>query len=419
MGHQATTIKMNLDSKATIMTSDETGVSNILNEDICLPVVVIKQQALDNNIQWMQRYANHCHVSLAPHGKTTMTPVIFKKQLAAGAWGLGVGTAYQAKIAQESGCKNIIIANQLLGKANMLLVTELIQQKSAHIFCCVDSKTNALQLSEHFSKHNQQLNVLLELGIPGGRCGCRSDNEAIELAKYISSLPGLILSGVEFYEGIIHGPDEQHDIDKIALFLQRVVSVTRALINDNLFNHCNEVIVTGAGSVWYDLVCDKMQQANLGNNLRYVIRPGCYVTHDKGVYQQAHEVLKKRSSLAGSLASDLTSALELCAYVQSLPEDNLAIIGFGKRDAAFDDGLPQVIAHYRAGKSLPTLVSEMITTNIMDQHAMLHYADDVNLQVGDILIFGTSHPCLTFDKWRKIYLVDEQYNVLESVDTYF
>ncbi|QIQ21734.1 amino acid deaminase [Zophobihabitans entericus] len=408
-----------LDHKAAAMSHSTDGQINILNEDVCLPVVVIKEQILDNNIRWMQDYTNACQVSLAPHGKTTMTPAIFKKQLQAGAWGIGVGTAYQAKIAIESGITNIIMANQLIGKANMLFVSKLKQQSNTKIFCCVDNKGNALQLSTHFAAQEQTMNVLLELGIEGGRCGCRSESEAIELAKYIHSLPGLKLSGVEFYEGVIHSQNELTDIDKINGFLTRVINTSNNLIKLNLFPDSEEVILTGAGSVWYDLVCQQMQQANLGQNIRYVIRPGCYVTQDKGVYQQSHNALKNRSELACHIQGDLASAMELCAFVQSMPEPDLAIIGFGKRDAAFDEGLPQPIAHYRHGQAMPFVTGTMKTQNIMDQHAMLHYSKDVDLQVGDILIFGTSHPCITFDKWRQLYFVDGQYNVLEAVETYF
>lgn len=409
----------NLQNKATIMFADDVGNVHIMNEDVCLPAVTIRKSALENNIQWMQAYAERCGISLAPHGKTTMTPAIFKLQIASGAWGIGVGTAYQAKVAIAAGVPNVIMANQLIGRANMALVSQLKQQSSASLFCCVDSKSNALQLSEFFSANNQTMNVLVELGLPGGRCGCRSADEAENLADYIATLPGLRLAGVEFYEGIIHSHDEQADLVIIHAFLNEVIELTHRLTKKGLFAHCNEVLLTGAGSVWYDIVCHQLIEANLPDNLRYVIRPGCYITHDKGVYEQSQNALTARDSLACSLDGGLVSALELCAYVQSLPEKGLAIIGFGKRDAAFDAGLPQPTAHYRQGEKQPFINNAMVTVDIMDQHAMVHYPESVQLQVGDIIVFSTSHPCLTFDKWKTLFLVDEEYTILEQMDTYF
>ncbi|CNH20048.1 amino acid deaminase [Yersinia pekkanenii] len=412
-------LTINAEHKAAAMFSSSEGKINILNEDTCLPAVVIKTQALDNNIRWMQQYANQSHVSLAPHGKTTMTPAIFRRQLEGGAWGIGVGTAYQAKVALDAGVSNIIIANQLVGKSNIKLISELLKQSSATIYCCVDHQDNAIQLSDFFAAQNQKMQVLLELGIPGGRCGCRTEQEAYQLAALIKTLPGLTLSGIEFYEGIIHSNDLPADIAVIETFIQKVITITRRLFNENSFDNTSDVLLTGAGSVWYDIVCRQMQQAALPDNFRYIIRPGCYITHDRGVYAEAQQSLRQREPLACELGGDLISALELVAYIQSLPEPHLAIVNFGKRDAAFDSGLPQPIAHYRNGQSIPFKSASMRTENLMDQHAMVKYDTDLDLKVGDILIFGTSHPCITFDKWKTLYLVDDNYDVIEEINTFF
>lgn len=408
-----------INHKAAILNQTEENKVNILQEDVCLPVAVIKQKALDNNIQWMQSYANACHVLLAPHGKTTMTPAIFQRQVKGGAWAIGVGTAYQAKVAIEAGVKRVIIANQLIGKSNMMAISILKEKSDAIIYCCVDSVDNAHQLSQHFSQRGQVMNVLLEFGVTGGRCGCRTVEEARALAEEISILPGLQLAGVEFYEGVIHSNDTQADLLVIIPFLDNVFDFVREMIAKKILPENEDVLLTGAGSVWYDIVAQKMQASGLPDNVCYAIRPGCYITHDKGVYQEAQDQLRMRDALACDLGGDLISAIELCAYVQSLPETGLAILGFGKRDVAFDTGLPQAVAHFRQGKEIPFVPGSMTTFDIMDQHAMVHYEQDVQLKVGDIIIFSTSHPCITFDKWKKIFLIDEQYNVLETFDTYF
>lgn len=404
--------------KASAMYQDA-GSSNILREDVCLPAVVIKQRALDNNIRWMQSYADACGVLLAPHGKTTMTPAIFRRQAAGGAWAIGVGTAYQAKVAVEAGIPRVIIANQLIGRANMRAVSVLKAHSPAIIYCCVDSLDNARRLSEHFSALDQVMDVLLELGVPGGRCGCRTTEEARALAQSISVLPGLRLAGVEFYEGVIHSGNDEVDLAVITPFLTRVLALVRALLDEKLLSDSEEVLLTGAGSVWYDIVAQRMRGAELPDNVRFAIRPGCYITHDRGVYQQSQMALRERDALACTLGGDLASALELCAFVQSLPEPGLAIVGFGKRDVAFDTGLPQAVAHYREGIARPFAAGSMTTFDIMDQHAMVRYGEDTSLEVGDILVFSTSHPCITFDKWQKIYLIDDDYNTLEILETRF
>ncbi len=387
--------------------------ANLLNEDVCLPAAVIKKAALENNIQWMQRYADTRGVSLAPHGKTTMTPWIFQQQQQAGAWAVGVGSAWQASIAMIGGVKRVLMVNQLVGKANMQLVSKL---KSAYqdvdYLCCVDSIANAKTLSAFFSAQHQRLDILIELGVPGGRCGCRTAEQALVLAEAISDLPGLRLRGLELYEGVLHGENPQpkveallRDAAALACQLERYVE--------------GEFILTGAGSVWYDVVCNVWLDAQKPANCRVVIRPGCYITHDAGIYQEAQDELMARDNVACDLGGDLVSALELVAMVQSVPESDRAIVNFGKRDSAFDAGLPQPVAHYRQGKALALPAETIETTGIMDQHAMLKLKPGCDVQVGDILVFSTSHPCLTFDKWKALLLVDEQYNVLDTLETAF
>lgn len=387
--------------------------ANLLNEDVCLPAAVIKKTALENNIHWMQRYADTRGVSLAPHGKTSMTPWIFQQQQQAGAWAIGVGSAWQASVAMLGGIKRVLMVNQLVGRANMQVISALkMEYPTVDYLCCVDSIDNVRALAGFFAANNQTLDILLELGVPGGRCGCRTPAQALVLAEEISRHPALRLRGLELYEGVLHGENPQPKVE--------------ALLRDAATLACQlahyvdgEFILTGAGSVWYDVVCNVWLSATKPANCRVVIRPGCYITHDEGIYLEAQDAILARDQTACELGGDLISALELVAMVQSVPERGRAIVNFGKRDSAFDAGLPQPTAHYRAGNPLKLGIKSIETTGIMDQHAMLKLAPDADVKVGDILVFSTSHPCLTFDKWKALLLVDDSYNVLETLETAF
>ena len=387
--------------------------ANILNEDVCLPAAVIKKSALDNNIQWMQRYADTRGVSLAPHGKTTMTPWIFQQQQQAGAWSIGVGSAWQASVAMASGIQRVLMVNQLVGKANMQLISELKNQyPQVDYLCCVDSIDNAHALAAFFASKNQTLDILLELGVPGGRCGCRTAEQARALAEAISHLPALRLRGLELYEGVLHGDNPQPKVEALLREAAALACQLERYVE-------GEFILTGAGSVWYDVVCNVWLETEKPTNCRIVIRPGCYITHDAGIYLEAQDAIVARDRTACDLGGDLVSALELVAMVQSVPEPSRAIVNFGKRDSAFDAGLPQPIAHYRAGKIREMAAKSIETTGIMDQHAMLKLTPESDVKVGDILVFSTSHPCLTFDKWKALLLIDDSYNVLETLETAF
>lgn len=387
--------------------------ANLLSEEVCLPAALVKKTALENNIAWMQRYADTRGVSLAPHGKTTMTPWIFQAQQRAGAWGIGVGSAWQASAAMASGIERVLMVNQLVGQANMQVVSQLkAHYRAVDFLCCVDSLANARTLSAFFSARQQTLDVLIELGVPGGRCGCRSVDAALALAQEVATLPGLTLRGLELYEGVLHGDDPQPQVEALLRQAAGLACQMAPLVE-------GEFILTGAGTVWYDVVCNVWLAAQKPDRCRVVIRPGCYITHDMGIYEIARQELIARDPIACDLGGDLTSALELMAMVQSVPEADRAVVNFGKRDCAFDAGLPQPVAHYRHGKALPLQADEIVSVGIMDQHCMLRLAPGCDVQVGDIVVFGTSHPCLTFDKWKTLLLVDDEYNVLEELDTLF
>jgi D-serine deaminase-like pyridoxal phosphate-dependent protein len=147
------------------------------------------------------------------------------------------------------------------------------------------------------------------------------------------------------------------------------------------------------------------------------------VVHDHGLYQDAQrDVLARRTDLQ----EGLRPALEIFAQVQSLPEPGLAIVALGKRDIGADR-MPEPLRRYREGVRCErsdideTLdVTGWEVTRLMDQHAFVRLPESASdVQIGDIAAFGTSHPCLTFDKWRRLCLVDEALRVTATWETAF
>ncbi|MDD1781032.1 amino acid deaminase [Enterovibrio sp. ZSDZ35] len=401
-------------TKGVWITPKDTGRYHLIHDEISLPAAVILENALNNNADWMQRFATVHSVELCPHGKTTMTPALFQKQLEEGAWGITVATPPQADVAAKAGAENIIMANQLVGRANMSAVSHLLNRTSVSFYCSVDNHVNVKQLSDFFAPLGQKINVLIELGVDGGRCGIRNLSDAQALASYIRGLPGVALAGVEVYEGVIHG---ENDEQQVSAFIRQSAEFCR-LLKDMDVIESQHPVLTGAGSAWYDVVSDIFQQYD---DLLAIIRPGCYLTHDTGIYQTAQEKVMQRAQngkkVATNLGGDLQNALEVWAYVVSLPEAGKAVVGLGKRDAAYDAGLPVVERGFRAGK--PFDIAGLEATAIMDQHLFINVPDNITLEVGDILAFSTSHPCLTFDKWRYIALADDEFVVEKWMPTQF
>lgn len=387
---------------------------NLLQEDLALPAAVLYEDKLANNLQWMQQFIAAYGLKLAPHGKTTMAPKLFARQLESGAWGITLATPHQTRVAYEHGVRRVLMANQLVGKQNMAMIARLLEDVRFEYFCLVDSAEQVEQLGAFFKSSGRRLNVLLELGVEGGRTGVRDRQQLDALLASLSRWHEYVaLTGVELYEGVLD------DESSIRQFLRRAVELTAQLAHADRFAR-SPVILSGAGSAWYDVVAEEFSNVEIGRPVEVVLRPGCYLTHDVGVYRAAQQKIQTRNPIAQRMQSSLEPALQLWAYVQSVPEKHKAIVALGKRDAAFDAGLPTPALHFRPGRPAPTAASRAWElTKMMDQHAYLRITEGDDILVGDMIGFDISHPCLTFDKWRFLSVLDADYRVIDIVQTFF
>ena len=343
------------------------------------PLLVVRQEAVRANVATMAAFCRRHGFSFAPHAKTTMAPALLQAQLDAGAWAMTVATASQALVLRRLGVPRVLIANEVL---DPVALGWLAGQRDWEVYLQTDSVTGAERAAG--------LPLLVELGHPGGRTGCRTIDEVVTVAR----AAGGRLAGITGYEGGLG------DEDAVDAWLATLTEAARVLAAEGLLGE--EVIVSAGGSAWFDRVAKALEGQWLpGHRVRAVLRSGASVTHDDGFYRQRTPF--NRVPEEGTLAA----GLQLWGQVLSTPEPGLAIVGFGKRDAPFDEGLP---VPERAG---------LAVTKMNDHHTYLSVADGVALAVGDLVRFGISHPCTAFDKWRLIPVVDDDGIVVDVLHTYF
>ena len=390
---------------------------NIFSDDFMFPVAVISARDLDHNLATVARFCERNDVSLAPHGKTTMSPEIVERQLETGAWAITAATASQARIFRAFGATRILIAHQVIDPAAVRWVRdELDNDPDVHILCLVDSVAG-VELMERAldgTSEGRAIDVLVELGLSGGRTGCRTIENALEVAERVASSPILRLIGTEGYEGIIHF--DGSDLSDVDAFLRRLRDLTEQLDDAGMFDHLDEIVITAGGSMLPDRVV-----AILGSDwssprpVRLIIRPGCYVTHDSIHYEDSGP-FGVRAPMDGY--PRLRAALTVWSYVVSRPEPELALLGFGKRDVSYDIDLPRPVMLKR-GEQMQQLDGELEVFGLDDQHAYVRVPLGFELSVGELIGCGISHPCTTFERWRAIPLVDDNFDVVGSVRTFF
>jgi D-serine dehydratase len=387
---------------------------NLLKEDLSLPAAVLYQEKLEHNLRWMQQFMDAYGARLAPHGKTTMAPRLFEMQLKAGAWGITLATVQQTLVAYHHGVRRVLMANQLVGKQNRTAIAQLLEDQGFSYFCLVDSAELVDQLGAFFSARGLRLQVLLELGPMGGRTGVRDETQLRSVLSALSRWrETIVLAGVEVYEGILS------EEAAVRSFLERAVQITRSLAGEKQFQRA-PILLSGAGSLWYDVVAEVFSAAGFGDSAEIVLRPGCYLTHDVGAYRAAQARILEHNPIAKHMRTGLIPALQVWAYVHSVPEPDRAIVGLGRRDAAFDSGLPSPALYFRPGDPLPVPAPpHWSLTKIMDQHAYLLISAEDRLRPGDMIGFDISHPCLTFDKWRVLPMLNCEFQVIDAVQTFF
>ena len=285
-----------------------------LVRDVSLPALVIHRQALDHNIRWMQAFVTNSGAELAPHGKTSMVPALFRRQLEEGAWGLTLATAVQTRAAYAHGVRRVLMANQLVGTANMALIAEMLADSMFDFHCMVDHPDNVAALGEFFAARGLRLNVMIEYGVVGGRCGCRTEQQVLELAEAIAAQPALALTGIEGYGGVIHGDQAESGIRAFAASLVRLA----VDLQDRGAFALERPIVTASGSAWYDLIAEAFDERQVRERFLGVLRPGSYVVHDHGIYKDAQCcVLDRRADCMKACARQWKSGLT-CNRCQSL-----------------------------------------------------------------------------------------------------
>jgi len=241
------------------------------------------------------------------------------------------------------------------------------------------------------------------------------------VARAVAGAPGLALAGFEGYEGLLVSSDRGVDLAAVAAFVDQLGALVLEADDEGLFEGTH-IVASAGGSAYFDLVARGFARLpGLSRPLVTILRSGCYLTSDHGMYQDALSELDAREGMPAG--AGLRPALEIWSVVQSRPEPDLDILTMGKRDASHDAGLPVPLLFHRPGPGTPhALPVDAVILKMNDQHAYLRLPAGpirAQLAVGDLVGCGISHPCTTFDRWPLLLAVDDAYTVHGAFNTFF
>ncbi|ARF57167.1 amino acid deaminase [Streptomyces gilvosporeus] len=387
---------------------------NLFTGGFTTPVLALSAESLEHNLALMETYAERHHLSFAPHGKTCMAPQLFARQLEHGAWGITAAVPHQARVYRRYGIQRIFLANQLVDAAALRwLAAELAADPDFRFVCYVDSLRGIelMDIALRQAGATRPVDVVIELGAgEGARTGVRTEAECLELADAIAGVDTLRLVGVAGYEAEV--PESSYE--RVAAWLRRLVALAVEFDKAGRFADLDQIIVSAGGSAWFDTVAEVFEEIpELSAPVLKLLRSGAYVSHDNGHYRRITPFNRVPDEGA------LHPAFRLWAQVVSRPSPQQAFLNAGKRDAAYDLDLPQAQV-VRSGRDGSERRAEGVTvTGLSDQHAWLATEHAGDVEVGDWVGLGLSHPCTTFEKWQLIPLVEADGTVVDYIRTFF
>ena len=386
------------------------------------PLVVLDDDAMRSNVETMAVWCRERGLEIMPHGKTTMAPTLWRRQLNAGALGITLATMGQVRTARSLGFDSIMLANAVVDAGALGYLAGELADPGLRFVCWADSPATveAMERGLRQARPARPVDVCVELGAAGGRTGARTVADAVVVAERIKASDVLRLAGVAGYEGCLGHDRSRPVLAAVRAYLASLTELHHAVAH--LYDE-GEVYVTAGGSAYFDLVAEAFAAgAGSGDHnqerTRFTLRSGAYIVHDDGFYRH---ISPFDEAAAGPDTPRFRVAMRGLARVVSQPEPGLALLDGGKRDFPFDEGLPipRLCAADLAGPWRALSGAEVSALN--DQHTFLRLADAAAIPVGSVVALGLSHPCTTFDKWRVLPVVESAASdvVVDLVRTYF
>ncbi|MFF4545554.1 amino acid deaminase [Streptomyces sp. NPDC001435] len=383
---------------------------NLFGDGFTTPVLALSAERLEHNLRLMESYAARHHLAFAPHGKTSMAPQLFRRQIEHGAWGITLALPHQVRVARAFGIERVFLANELVDAAALRWISaELDADPSFRFICYVDSVRGVELMDAALRGAARPVDVVVELGAgEGARTGARTDAECTAVADAVAGARTLRLVGVAGYEAQVSGAS----VESVGAWLRRLTGIAVEFDKAGRFARADEIVVSAGGSEWFDAVADVFAEIpGLSLPVLKLLRSGAYVSHDDVHYRR--QTPFNRVPEEGALEP----AFRLWAQVVSRPSASEAFVNAGKRDAAHDLDLPVAQVVRRDGVERPAAGIEV--TALSDQHLWLRTGPEADVEVGDWLGIGLSHPCTSFDKWQLIPVAEADGTVVDYIRTFF
>ena len=180
-------------------------------KDIQTPCLILDLDALERNVRKMGDYAKAHGMRHRSHGKMHKSVDVQKLQESlGGAIGVCCQKVSEAEVFVRGGIKDVLVSNQVRDPAKIDRLARL-PKLGSRIIVCVDDVANVADLSAAAEKHGTQIEVFVEIDCGAGRCGVKTADAVVEIARAVDAAPGLKFTGIQAYQGAMQHMDSFDD----------------------------------------------------------------------------------------------------------------------------------------------------------------------------------------------------------------
>jgi 3-hydroxy-D-aspartate aldolase len=294
-------------------------------KDIQTPCLILDLDALERNIKKMGDYAKAHGMRHRSHGKMHKSVDVQKLQeRLGGAVGVCCQKVSEAEVFARGGIKDILVSNQVRDPAKIDRLARL-PKFGCRIIVCVDDLANVADLSKAATKHGTTLEVFIEIDCGAGRCGVKTPEEVVAIAKAVAAAPGLKFTGIQAYQGAMQHMDSYADRKaKLDAAIAQVKSCVDALEAAGLKPEL--VSGGGTGSYYFESASGVYNELQCGS---YAFMDADY---GRILDENGHRIDQ----------GEWENALFILTSVMSHVKADKAIVDAGLKAQSVDSGLPVV-----------------------------------------------------------------------------
>jgi 3-hydroxy-D-aspartate aldolase len=354
------------------------------------PALVLDLDRLEANIRSMATHAESHGYQLRPVAKIHKSVEIARRQVDAGAVGMGCATLSEAEAMAAGGIPGVMLFTSVVSEPKLQRLAAL-NARADDFVVVTDDFDNVAQLGKvtHPTGHTLQVMVDFELG--GGRTGLADEDSAVALARRIGETEGLEFAGIQAYNGLRLSEPDYDSRRKVVLERDRRVAELVARFDAE---GLHPRIVSGGGTGSHDI------DSEVG--VFTEIQVGSYVFMDVH-YMDA--VMRRNE------AHPFEPALTVRGTVVSAAQPGFVItdVGLKEVDGAFGPISPAILNGAPAGARYSLVGDDMGRIDFANAHESLPVGATFELLAPHcyqtVNLYSVYH-CVSGDKLVDIWPVD-------------